>query len=408
MAKQYIYVARDTAGNIIKNAVDADSPHTVVDTLQKEGYFVLKISERKQFGFHVWDFVDYFTKVGLKLLTIASRQMSLLVNAGLTIAETLDTVEEQTTNRKFKKILHKVRMDVQGGETLARSMKKHPAAFSNFFVAMIHAGEVGGVLDKILNRVAKFYENELELRTKIKSAMVYPTLVVVISIIIILFMFIYIIPQFAEFYKDFSGGDAQLPELTQRMLKISEEFRYHWYWYTAIPAVVFVALWKFRGTKMGHRVFDPISLKMPIFGPLARKVAITRFTRTLGTLQESGVPLVEALEVTRDTSHNLVIANAIDYVRDRIREGESIHAPMKRTRQFPAMVTNLIAVGEDAGNLEEMLYKLSDFYDSEIDATIRGLASLIEPLLIVIIGSIIGIIVVSLYLPIFNLVNVIK
>ncbi|HYE80523.1 MAG TPA: type II secretion system F family protein, partial [bacterium] len=260
MAKQYIYVARDTAGNIIKNAVDADSPHTVVDTLQKEGYFVLKIHEKRQFGFHPWDVVDHFTKVGLKLLTIGSRQMSLLVNAGLTIAETLDTVEEQTTNRKFKKILHKVRMDVQGGETLARSMKKHPAAFSNFFVAMIHAGEVGGVLDKILNRVAKFYENELELRTKIKSAMVYPTLVVVISIIIILFMFIYIIPQFAEFYKDFSGGEAQLPELTSRMLKISEEFRYHWYYYTVIPAVAFVFLWKFRGTKMGHRVFDPISL----------------------------------------------------------------------------------------------------------------------------------------------------
>ena len=408
MAKQYVYVARDNSGNIIRNAVDADSQHTVVDTLQKEGYFVLKIYEKRQFAWSPWDIVDHFTKVGLKLLTLGSRQMSLLINAGLTIAETLDTVEEQTTNRKFKKILHKVRMDVQGGETLAKSMKKHPAAFSNFFVAMIHSGEVGGVLDKILQRVAKFYENELELRNKIKSAMVYPTLVVCISIIIILFMFIYIIPQFAEFYKDFSGGEAQLPELTQRMLKISEEFRYHWYYYTIVPAVLTIIFWKFRGTKLGHRVVDPISLKMPIFGPLARKVAITRFTRTLGTLQESGVPLVEALEVTRDTSHNIVIANAIDYTRDRIREGESIHAPMKRTRQFPAMVTNLIAVGEDAGNLEEMLYKLSDYFDDEIDNTIRGLASLIEPLLIVIIGGIIGVIVVSLYLPIFNLVNVIK
>ncbi|MFH1514775.1 MAG: type II secretion system F family protein, partial [bacterium] len=349
-----------------------------------------------------------FTKVGLKLLTISSRQMALLINAGLTLAETLDTVEEQTSNRKYQKILHAVRMDIQSGVPLAKAMKRHPSAFSNFFIAMVHAGEIGGVLDGILDRIAMFYENELELRIKIKSAMVYPSLVVIISIVIILFMFIYIIPQFAEFYKDFSGGEAELPELTQKMLKISEEFRYHWYYYTIIPAILFIALWKFRGTKWGHKVFDLPILYTPVFGPLARKVAITRFCRTLGTLQKSGVPLIEALEVTRDTAHNVVIANAIDYTRDRIREGESIAGPMKRTKMFPPMVTNLISVGEEAGNLEEMLEKLADFYDIEIDATIRGLASLIEPLLIVIIGGIIGTIVISLYLPIFNLVNIIK
>ena len=406
--KTYVYVARDQSGNMIRNSVQADSQHSVVETLTKEGYYVVKIVERRGFAWNPWDIVDKFTKVGLKLLTISSRQMALLINAGLTLAETLDTVEEQTSNRKYQKILHKVRMDVQSGMTLARSMKKHPSAFSNFFVAMVHAGEIGGVLDAILDRVAKFYENELELRNKVKSAMVYPSLVVFVSIIIILFMFIYIIPQFAEFYKDFSGGEAELPELTQRMLKISEEFRYHWYYYTLIPAVCFIALWKFRGTKWGHRVFDLPTLYVPIFGPLARKVAITRFCRTLGTLQRSGVPLIEALEVTRDTAHNIIIARAIDYTRDRIREGESIAAPMRRTKMFPPMVTNLISVGEEAGNLEEMLEKLSDYYDIEIDTTIRGLASLIEPLLIVIIGGIIGTIVVSLYLPIFNLVNIIK
>ena len=406
--KTYVYIARDQSGNMVKNTVQADGQHSVIDTLTKEGFYVVKISEKRAFAWNPWDIIDKFTKVGLKLLTISSRQMALLINAGLTLSETLDTVEEQTANRKYQKILHAVRMDVQSGVPLARSMKKHPSAFSNFFVAMVHAGEIGGVLDGILERVAAFYENELDLRTKIKSAMVYPSLVIIISILIILFMFMYIIPQFAEFYKDFSGGEAELPELTQKMLKISEEFRYHWYYYTVIPAVVFVALWKFRGTKWGHKVFDLPILYTPIFGPLARKVAITRFCRTLGVLQKSGVPLIEALEVTRDTAHNVVIANAIDYTRDRIREGETIAAPMKRTKMFPPMVTNLISVGEEAGNLEEMLEKLSDFYDVEIDATINGLASLIEPLLIVIIGGIIGTIVISLYLPIFNLVNIIK
>ncbi|HEX9746348.1 MAG TPA: type II secretion system F family protein [bacterium] len=405
--KTYVYVARDANGNTIKNSVEADSQHSVVETLGQEGYYVLRIYERRAFNWSPWDVVDRFTKVGLKLLTIYSRQMSLLINAGLTLSEALDTVEEQTPQRKFQQIIHKVRVDVQSGITLAQSMRKHPSAFSDFFVAMVHAGEIGGVLDKILDRIAKFYENELELRRKVQSAMVYPLLVTIVAIGISLFMLVYIVPQFAEFYKDFSGGEAQLPELTQKMMDISEEFRYNWYWYTVVPLIAFVALWKFRGTKWGHRIFDPIIIRLPIFGPLARKVAITRFSRTLGTLQESGVPLIEALEVTRDTSHNVVVSNAIDYTRERIREGETIAAPMRRTRVFPPMVTNLISVGEDAGNLEEMLYKLSDYYDVEIDATIRALASLIEPILIVIIGAIIGTIVVSLYLPIFNLVNII-
>jgi type IV pilus assembly protein PilC len=406
--KTYVYVARDANGNTIKNTVESDSQQSVIQALGGEGYYVLRITEKRAFNWSPWDIVDRFTKVGLKLLTIFSRQMALLINAGLTLSEALDTCEEQTQQRKFQQIIHKVRVDVQSGITLAQAMRKHPTAFSNFFVAMVHAGEIGGVLDRILERVAKFYENELELRRKIQSAMVYPILVTTVSIGISLFMLVYIVPQFAEFYKDFSGGEAQLPELTQKMLDISEEFRYNWYWYTLAPLVAFVLLYKFRGTRWGHRVFDPIVIRLPIFGPLARKVAITRFSRTLGTLQESGVPLIEALEVVRDTANNLVVANAIDYTRERIREGESIAAPMRRTRVFPPMVTNLVSVGEDAGNLEEMLYKLSDYYDVEIDATIRALASLIEPILIVCIGSIIGIIVVSLYLPIFNLVNIIQ
>ncbi len=290
---------------------------------------------------------------------------------------------------------------------------------------MIHSGEIGGALDAILERVALFYEKELELRNKIQSALVYPVIVTVISIGIALFMLVYIVPQFAAFYSEFSEGTAKLPALTQKMMDISgwlisKELTFgkggpslklplpNIVTLLVFLAIFFVAFYKFRGTKLGKRIIDPIVLWIPIFGPLARKVAITRFTRTFATLSQSGVPILEALEVAKNTSSNNVIMRALEYTRERIREGESLHAPMRRTKVFPPLVTNLISVGEEAGNLEEILYKLSDYYDQEIDATVGAMASLIEPLMIIMIGAMVGTIVVALYLPIFNLVNVIQ
>jgi len=296
-------------------------------------------------------------------------------------------------------------------------MKRHRKAFSDFFVSMVHAGEIGGALDIILERVAVFYEKELELRRKVISALVYPAVVVSFAFIITMFMLVYIVPQFAAFYEEFSEGEAKLPELTQRLLDLSTWMltpfmNIPWLpnWLAVIIGVVLflIIFWKFRNSHWGHIIFDPIVLRIPIFGPLNRKVAITRFTRTFGTLNQSGVPILEALEVAKQTANNYVIRRAIDYTADRIREGETIHGPMKRTRVFPPIVTNLISVGEEAGNLEEILFKLSDYYDAEIDATVRALASIIEPILIVIIGSVVGTIVIALYLPIFNLVNVIR
>jgi type IV pilus assembly protein PilC len=227
------------------------------------------------------------------------------------------------------------------------------------------------------------------------------------ALVISLFMLLYIVPQFAAFYSDFSGGEAQLPALTRKMIALSDWLLANWYYLLTIPIFVILFI-KFRNTKWGHIILDPLVLRIPIFGPLARKVAITRFTRTFGTLTQSGVPILEAMEVSKNTATNEVISRAIVYTRDRIREGETIHGPMKRTKVFPPIVTNLISVGEEAGNLEEILFKLSDYYDAEIDATIRAMASLIEPLMIICIGAVVGLIVVSLYLPIFNLVNVIK
>ena len=404
--KTFVYTAKDTSGKIIQSTVEADSPKAVMEALRNEGFFVVRIAERRR-PFNPLMLIEKLFKIGLKELTIFSRQFALLLNAGLTLAEAIDTIEEQTQNSSFRQILHKVKLDIQGGETLHQSMKKHPRAFSAFFVSMVQAGEIGGALDSILDRVAQFYENELDLKHKIKSAMVYPTIVVIFATGISLFMLMYIVPQFGAFYEEFSGGEAQLPALTRQMIKFSDWLVNNWYFLLAIPVFVIVFI-KFRNSKWGHIALDPLILRVPIFGPLARKVAITRFTRTFGTLTASGVPILEALEVAKNTASNNVVQRAIMYIRERIRTGESIHAPMKRTGVFPPIVTNLVSVGEEAGNLEEILFKISDYFDTEIDATIRGLASVIEPLMIVIIGGVVGTIVISLYLPIFNLVNVIK
>jgi len=404
--KTFVYSAKDAQGKIISSQVEADNPKAVIEALRQEGFFVTRIVEKKK-PFNPFVFVERLFKIGLKELTIFSRQFSLLLNAGLTLSEAVDTIEEQTQNNSFRDILHKVKVDIQGGETLTKALSKHPRAFSTFMVSMIHSGEIGGALDRILERVATFYEKELELKNKVKSALVYPTVVIVIALGITLFMLMYIVPQFAAFYSDFSGGEAQLPALTRKMIQLSDWLVANWKYLLAIP--IFVILFvKFRNTKWGHRILDPLVLRIPIFGPLARKVAISRFTRTFGVLTQSGVPILEALEVAKNTASNDVIKRAIEYTRERIREGETIHGPMKRTKVFPPIVTNLISVGEEAGNLEEILYKIADYYDDEIDTTIRSLASLIEPIMIIVIGSLVGVIVVSLYLPIFNLVNVIQ
>lgn len=404
--KTFVYTAKDSTGRIISSQVEADNPKAVIEALRQEGFFVTRIVEKRR-PFNPFVLIERLFKIGLKELTVFTRQFALLLNAGLTLSEAIDTIEEQTQNNSFRNILHRVKLDIQGGETLTKSLQKHPRAFSNFMVSMIHSGEIGGALDTILERIAQFYEKELELKQKIKSALVYPTVVVIAALGITLFMLMFIVPQFAAFYSDFSGGEAQLPALTRKMIEISDWLTEYWYYLLAIPVCVILFI-KFRNTKWGHIILDPIVLRIPIFGPLSRKVAITRFTRTFGTLTQSGVPILESLEVSKNTASNDVIKRAIVYTRDRIREGETLHGPMKRTKVFPPIVTNLISIGEEAGNLEEILFKLSDYYDAEIDATISGLASLIEPLMIIVIGGIVGIIVVSLYLPIFNLVNVIQ
>src|SRR5262245_5503985 len=253
--KTFVYTAKDSNGRVISSQVEADNPKAVIEALRQEGFFVTRIVEkRRAFNPFVW--IERMFKVGLKELTIFSRQFALLLNAGLTLSEAIDTIEEQTQNNSFREILHKVKVDIQGGETLTKAMTKHPRAFSSFFISMVHSGEIGGALDRILERVAEFYEKELELKTKVKSALVYPTVVVCMALVITLFMLLYIVPQFAAFYSDFSGGEAQLPALTRTMIKLSDWLINNWYYLLTIP-IFFILFWKFRNTKWGHRILDP-------------------------------------------------------------------------------------------------------------------------------------------------------
>ncbi len=407
MAKTFVFTARGAGGKTFSRVMEADNPQTVVDALRRQGYWVVRIREKKG-GRSAGAFMGRFRGVGLKSLTVFSRQFSLLISAGLTLANALDVIEEQTQDTNLKRIVHQLRLDVESGETLARAMKKHPRSFSNFFVSMVHAGEIGGVLEAILERMAMFFEKELDLRHKIRSAMAYPSFVTVIAFLITMGILIYIVPQFASLYESLSSGNVPLPALTQKLVEISDFIVLNWWWVLPSPFVGVMIFWRFRKSRWGHRLLDPLFIRLPILGPLSKKVAITRFSRTLGTLTQSGVPILEALEVVSDTADNYVVTQSVHYIRDRVREGEGIAPAMKRTGIFPPMVYHMVAVGEEAGNLEDMLYKLSDFYDVEIDATIKGLASLIEPVMILVIGAVVGTIVIALYLPIFHIIDLFK
>lgn len=400
---QFVFTARDATGRTLTRTLESDSAQSIIDALQAEGMLVVRIREKRDSAF-----VRRMRKmrpIGLKTLTVFSRQFSLLISSGLTMARGLSTLEEQTVLPAFKDILGELRKAVQSGETLFRAMGQHKRAFSPFFRAMVRAGEVGGVLEEVMERMAIFFEKELKLRHKIRSAMAYPMFVLVLAFLITMGILIYIVPQFAQFFDEISEGKTPLPALTQTLMDISDFVLVNWFWMIPLPFILGMLFWQFRKSKWGHIVLDPLVIRMPIFGHLSRMVGVSRFTRTLGTLIQSGVTLLESLEVTKTTADNIVIERSVDYIRDRVREGEAISLPMKRSKIFPPMVYNMVAVGEEGGNLELMLHKIADFYDEEIDAMVEALASMIEPIMILVIGAIVGIIVVALYLPVFSVVD---
>ncbi len=398
---EYIYKARDTDGKVVTGKMEAENEQQVKTRLREKNIIPTSVVEKQQ-GFDFKEFVSKFQKVKTKDVSIFSRQFATMVSAGLSLVRALDILEKQSTDKKLKEIIHDVRLKVESGSALAEAFANHPTTFSELYINLTHAGEVGGVLDETLKRVAEFLEKDQELKSKVKSAMTYPTVVLFIAVVICIFLLVSVLPAFADI---FNSLGSELPVPTKILLALSAGLRKAW-WLFIIGFIGIVAFFKYyTSTPRGQYNWHSLMLKVPVFGMLNRKVTISRFSRTLGTLLSSGVPVMQALEVTGRASGNKVVEKAIDSVRVSIREGETISKPMEATGIFPPMVTQMVEVGEETGNLDAMLDKISDFYDMEVETTLESLTSLLEPIMMVFMGGMVGFIVMAMFMPMFQMIN---
>ncbi len=340
--------------------------------------------------------------VRAKDLTTFTRQLSTLTDAGIPVVQSLNILEEQMRPSALKNIVGGVTEDVEGGSSLSEGMAHHPKAFDDLYVNMVKAGEAGGVLDVVLQRLAEFREKAARLKRRVIGAMVYPLAVLTFASLIVTGIIIFIIPSFMDMFKEL---EVDLPLPTKILLAVSDFAKDYWFLLPLIPIGIFVLYKLFRASKMGRYSTDWVKFHMPLFGPIIRKAAIARFSRTFGTLISSGVPILEALSITRDTVGNILLSSALTNVHDSIREGEPIAAPLSETRVCDDMVVNMIDVGEETGNLDSMLVKIADTYDGEVDVAVESLTSLMEPIMIIILGLIVGFIVISLFMPLIKIMQ---
>jgi len=398
---EFAYKARGSSGSVSQGIIEAVDQKAARDRLRAQKLIILEINENQPGLFAaIQKYNPLKAGVGSKDIVLFSRQMSTLVSAGVALVNGLNILGEQIENKVFKVIVNKVKEDIEAGLSIADAMKKHPDAFSDLYVSMIKAGEVGGILDTILERLSMYLEAAEELKHKVKGAMMYPLVVCTIAGGVTVFLLVGVIPTFKEIFSSFG---AELPLPTRIVVGISEALQNYWYAFIAAPAAGFYVLKQWIKTDNGSRIFDTYVLKLPLFGPMLRKVAVAKFTRTLGTLVKSGVPILQALETVARTAGNRVIEDALMNARESIREGERISDPLKKSGVFPPMVVQMIAVGEETGNLDTMLTKIADFYDQEVDVAVKGLTSMIEPIVIVVMGVVIGGIVIAMFIPMFEL-----
>jgi len=344
-------------------------------------------------------------KISEQEIVIFTRQFATMIEAGLPLVQCLDILARQTENKEFAKVIGQVKTDVESGDSFADALRKHPKVYSDFYVNMVEAGEAGGILDTILARLAAYLEKAAALKSQVKSAMIYPAVIIGIAIVVVVFLLLYVIPVFADMFSSFGGT---LPAPTRFVMFLSDLVKD--YILYVIP-LIFVAIWLFKRfyrTPKGKLMVDTLVLKLPVFGPLVQKVAVAKFTRTLGTLVSSGVPIIDGLEITARTAGNKVVEGAVLSIIISIKEGQTIAEPLSRQAIFPPMVVQMIEVGENAGALDSMLNKIADFYDQEVDTAVAALTKLMEPMLMVFLGTIIGGMVVAMYLPIFKLAGAIE
>ncbi|MGQ9476277.1 MAG: type II secretion system F family protein [Actinomycetota bacterium] len=402
MAHTYTYRVRDRQGKVISGKLEADNEAVVSQRLREMGYFIIAVEEER-IPITKREIRIFQPKVKGKDITIFTRQFATMINAGLPLVKCLSILSEQTENPLLTEVIADVQHEVEMGRSLSEALSKHPNIFKDLYTSMVKAGEIGGVLDDVLLRIASTLESEDEIRRRIKSAMTYPTAMFAISILLLFVMLIFVVPIFERMFRDMG---ATLPFLTRIIVGISH-FLASWKGMILLVAVIggVVMLRRWLKTPAGRRRLDSLKLRLPVFGPLLHKMSLSRFSRTLGTLVASGVPILQALEITSSTVGNVLVAEAVDNVRASVKEGESIARPLGQSPLFPPMVTQMLAIGEETGALDTMLNKVSDFYDSEVSSTVEALTSLLEPILIVFLGVVVGTIVISLYMPIFSLIS---
>jgi type IV pilus assembly protein PilC len=403
MPQTYDYKVRDRTGNLVSGQLVGDSEALVLQKLREMGMTPVEVKKANS-GLKM-EINIRPGKVKLKQVAIFCRQFATMVNSGLPILRALAILGDQTESKELAKVLVAVRTDVEQGSSLSNAMAKHPKAFNNLFVSMIKAGEAGGVLDEVLLNVADQIEEEVELRRQIKSAMTYPIVVVCLVVLIMAAMLLFIVPQFESIYANL-GGTLPLP--TRILLGVSNAVRSYWYIVLLGGVGLSFALRRYKKTDSGRYRIDAFKLRVPVFGLLFHKVALARFSATFGMLLHAGVPILQVLDIVKDTVNNKVISKAVEDVKGSVREGESIAKPLSKHKVFPPMVVQMLAVGEETGAIDTMLEKVAQFYNSEVKAQVDALTSLIEPLLIAIIGGAVGAAVVALYMPMFNIINLLQ
>ncbi len=395
----FAYSFQDNQGVIRQGTSEAESPDVLKQRLEEQGFKVVEIKQvRLKAKFQ-------FGRVNLKELSLFCRQFSTMVDAGVSLVRCLDVLSSQTASGTLRKVLHEIQAEVESGQSLSKSMAKYPNIFNNLFVGLIRAGEVGGVLEESLQRLASFLEGDVALRRKVQSAMTYPVIVMVAAVIIVIGLVTFVLPSFFTIFKDMGIKDEEFPVMTKMLVELSNFMTTKWYFAIMIVVITVFAYKAINATKFGRRTIDYLKLKAPVFGPLTHRVAIARFSRTLGTLLSSGVPILGALETVAGTVSNERISEAIMEARARIREGDRIGPPLEKSGLFPPMVVHMVSIGEESGALDAMLEKVADFYESEVDAALDSLTSAIEPLLIVFLGGTVGFIVIAVMSPIVALVG---
>lgn len=400
----YTYSVRDKNGKIAKGKLEGDSKEAVQSKLTQMGYIILELDQ--QGGFAALSNLKFGgLNVKPRDVTIFARQFSTMINAGLSLTKCLSILAQQTESTDLRDVIGQLQKDVEAGQSLSDAMSKHPKVFPNIFTNMVRAGETGGVLDDVLNRVAEHFESEQALQGKIKSAMNYPIAMGALVMIVLVAMMVFVVPTFQKMFTDMGGA---LPIPTQILVNISGFVAS---WKGAVFAVVMVGIvfvFKKWSAGPGKLIWDGFTLRMPIFGDLVRKTAVAKFTRTFGTLLTAGVPILSALDIVADTAGNEAVAVAVKSARSAIKEGETIAKPLSENTVFPSMVVQMIAVGEETGALDAMLNKIADFYDEEVSTQVEGITSLIEPLIMATLGFIVGGMVIALYMPMFQVVALVK